>query len=110
VVAAVLAKLLQNRDAFITVPVPDQRATQSSRSGWALFKSNTRKQTIAGFTAAADVQSASIQRGNWSWIRVGNKLQKPAPMVETNLEKKKGGLRNVMKVKNAFAKGVKALV
>ena len=49
--------------------------------------------------------------GNWSWIRVGNKLQKPAPLVDTNLEKKKGGLRKVMKkVKNAFVKGVKALV
>jgi hypothetical protein len=68
-----------------------------------------RKQSTAGFTAAADVQAASIQRGNRSWTRVGNKLQKPAPLIDANLEKK-GGLRKVMKVKNAFAKGTKALV
>jgi hypothetical protein len=47
---------------------------------------------------------------NSSWIRVENKLQKPAPLVNTNLEKKKGGFRKVMKkVKNAFIKGTKAL-
>jgi hypothetical protein len=69
-----------------------------------------RKQSTAGFTAAADVSFASIQRGKPSWTRVENKLQKPAPLVDTNLEKKKGGLRKVMKkVKNAFVKGIKAL-
>lgn len=52
----------------------------------------------------------STQRGNSSWTKVENKLQEPAPLLDTNLEKKKGGFRKVMKkVKNAFAKGVKAL-
>lgn len=49
-----------------------------------------------------------IQRGNLSWTRVENKLQKPAPLVDTTLKKKKGGFR-MKKVKNAFVKGVKAL-
>jgi hypothetical protein len=51
----------------------------------------------------------SLQWGNSSWTRVENKLQKPAPLVNTNLEKKKGGFRKVTKVKNAFIKGAKAL-
>jgi len=100
-ISVILAKLLQNRDVFITAPVPDQRAIRDSRPDWALFKSNTRKQSTAGFAAAADVQSASIQRGNRSWTRVGSRLQKPAPLVDANLEKKR--------VKNALVKGIKTL-
>jgi hypothetical protein len=104
VAAAVLAKLLNNRDVFTTAPVPGQRATRSSGSGWALFKSNMRKQSTAGFTATVDVQSASVQRGNQSWTRVETETctfgrYKPG--------KEEG---KAMKVNNAFVKGVKALV
>jgi hypothetical protein len=101
VAAAVLAKLLKNRDVFTTAPVPDQRATRSSGSGWALFKSNMRKQSTAGFTAAVDVQSASVHQ---SCTRVETETctfgrYKPG--------KEEG---KAMKVNNAFVKGVKALV
>ena len=72
-----------------------------------MFKSNIRKQSTAGLTAAADVQSASIRRGNRSWARV----EKPGTFWSIQIWKRRGGLRKVVKkVKNAFVKGVKALV
>jgi hypothetical protein len=43
-----VAELFQIRMSSSQPPVPDQPATQSSRSGWASFKSNMRKQFTAG--------------------------------------------------------------
>jgi hypothetical protein len=90
--------------------VREQPAVQKRKSSWATIKRSLSKKPSGGNALAADLQFTGIQRRAPSWTKVENKLQKPAPRVTANPNRKKGGFRKALKtVKNALVKGIKAL-
>jgi hypothetical protein len=103
-----VAEPFPDHDVFITDPVPDQPATQSNEPGWAFFQEQHAQAIHCWFYGHGRCTITNVQQGSSSWNRVENKLQKPVPLVDTNLQKKGGFCKVTKKVKNAFIKGVKA--